>query len=97
MQNGIFKTVDGMSLYTMDAPLMGAKAIVYIVHGIREHIARYTHVAQYLNGRGYAVFGHDHRGHGRSDGERALFRARRRSGGRPWRCRGPAARSSPWP
>ena len=73
MQNGTFKTADGVSLYTMDAPVAGAKAIVYIVHGIGEHIGRYTHVAQYLNGRGYAVFGHDHRGHGRSDGERVYF------------------------
>lgn len=73
MQNGTFKTTDGASLYTMDAPVVGAKAIVYIVHGIGEHIGRYTHVAQYLNGRGYAVFGHDHRGHGRSDGERVYF------------------------
>lgn len=73
MQNGTFKTADGASLYTMDAPVSGAKAIVYIVHGIGEHIGRYTHVAQYLNGRGYAVFGHDHRGHGRSDGERVYF------------------------
>lgn len=73
MQNGTFKTANGASLYTMDAPLVGAKAIVYIVHGIGEHIGRYTHVAQYLKGRGYAVFGHDHRGHGRSDGERVYF------------------------
>lgn len=73
MHNGTFKTADGVSLYTMDAPVAGAKAVVYIVHGIAEHIGRYTHVAQYLNGRGYAVFGHDHRGHGRSDGERVYF------------------------
>ena len=73
MQNGIFKTADGVSLFSMDAPVVGAKGIVYIVHGIGEHIGRYTHVAQYLNGRGYAVFGHDHRGHGRSDGERVYF------------------------
>lgn len=73
MQNGTLRTADGVSLYTMDAPVVGAKAIVYLVHGIGEHIGRYTHVAQYLNGRGYAVFGHDHRGHGRSDGERVYF------------------------
>lgn len=73
MQNGTVKTSDGISLSTLDAPLVGAKAVVYIVHGIGEHIGRYTHVAQYLNGRGYAVFGHDHRGHGRSDGERVYF------------------------
>lgn len=73
MQTGTFRTADALTLRTLDAPVSGARAIVYIVHGIGEHIGRYTHVAQYLNGRGYAVFGHDHRGHGRSEGERVMF------------------------
>jgi acylglycerol lipase len=73
MDTGTLKAADGLTLHTMDAPVSGAKANVYIVHGIGEHIGRYTHVAQYLNGRGYSVFGHDHRGHGRSEGERVVF------------------------
>jgi acylglycerol lipase len=73
MHTGTFRTADRLTLYTMDAPVVGAKAAVYIVHGIGEHIGRYTHVTQYLNGHGYAVFGHDHRGHGRSEGERVFF------------------------
>lgn len=73
MVTGTFKTRDGVMLHTVDAPIAGAKGAVYLVHGIGEHVGRYTHVIQYLNGRGYAVFGHDHRGHGRSEGERVYF------------------------
>lgn len=73
MQTGNMKTADGLTLRTLDAPVTGAKGIVYIVHGIGEHIGRYMHVVQYLNGCGYAVYGHDHRGHGQSDGERVYF------------------------
>jgi len=43
-----------------------AKAIVHIVHGLAEHAARYAHVADALTRSGYLVFGHDHRGHGRT-------------------------------
>jgi alpha-beta hydrolase superfamily lysophospholipase len=43
-----------------------------IAHGYGEHIGRYEHVASALGGQGAAVYGLDHVGHGRSDGERAL-------------------------
>lgn len=42
------------------------KAIVQIVHGIAEHIERYTPFASFLAEQGIAVFGHDHLGHGKS-------------------------------
>lgn len=41
-----------------------AKAIVEIAHGASEHSGRYARFAEYLTGRGYAVFADDHRGHG---------------------------------
>lgn len=42
------------------------KAVVQIVHGIAEHVARYDHVARYLSGLGYLVVAEDHMGHGKS-------------------------------
>lgn len=47
------------------------KAVTMIAHGYGEHIGRYAHVISALTGRGYAVYGLDHRGHGRSPGPRA--------------------------
>jgi len=48
--------------------------LVVIAHGYGEHIGRYEHVAEALGARGATVWGPDHLGHGRSDGERALVR-----------------------
>jgi alpha-beta hydrolase superfamily lysophospholipase len=47
--------------------------VVVISHGYGEHIGRYDHVAAALGERGAAVYGLDHVGHGRSDGEPALI------------------------
>jgi alpha-beta hydrolase superfamily lysophospholipase len=49
------------------------RAVVVIAHGAGEHIGRYEHVAARLVRDGYAVYGLDHRGHGRSEGPRALI------------------------
>jgi alpha-beta hydrolase superfamily lysophospholipase len=48
------------------------KAAVAIVHGYAEHSGRYAHVGERLASAGYAVHALDLRGHGLSDGERAL-------------------------
>lgn len=42
------------------------KAVVQLVHGMAEHIARYREFAQFLNKKGILVVGHDHLGHGDS-------------------------------
>ncbi len=51
-----------------------ARHVVVIAHGYGEHIGRYEHVAQRFVAAGASVWGPDHVGHGRSDGERALVR-----------------------
>ncbi len=68
---GRFSASDGTELYERWwLPERVAKATVLIVHGLGEHVGRYDRVAGELNAAGYAVFGYDHRGHGRSGGLR---------------------------
>jgi alpha-beta hydrolase superfamily lysophospholipase len=40
--------------------------VVVLAHGMGEHVRRYDHVAEALREKGFAVYGHDHRGHGAS-------------------------------
>jgi len=54
---------------TGDAP----KGVIQMLHGLGEHIGRYERFADAALGRGYIVYGHDHRGHGQSEGERGYF------------------------
>lgn len=46
------------------------KALLLIVHGLAEHSGRYTNLINHLVPQGYAVYGFDLRGHGRSEGLR---------------------------
>lgn len=50
------------------APIVkaNAKAIIQIAHGMAEHKERYDEFATFLAENGYAVFVHDHLGHGES-------------------------------
>jgi alpha-beta hydrolase superfamily lysophospholipase len=55
--------------WTADDP----RCVVLIAHGYGEHAGRYAHVAKHLvDALDAAVWAPDHRGHGRSEGERAL-------------------------
>jgi lysophospholipase len=46
--------------------------VFVVAHGASEHGGRYAWVGERLAGRGYALYVGDHRGHGRSEGARAL-------------------------
>jgi acylglycerol lipase len=48
--------------------------VVLIGHGLGEHCGRYANVAEALVPAGYAVWGMDHQGHGRSSGRRTHIR-----------------------
>jgi len=48
------------------------RALVVITHGAAEHSGRYVHVGEHLAGADYAAYALDHRGHGLSQGRRAL-------------------------
>ncbi|MEO0867094.1 MAG: lysophospholipase [Cyanobacteria bacterium J06642_11] len=51
-------------------PAGAAKAVVALVHGFGEHCDRYHTVTTALTQAGYAIFGFDNQGHGRSEGQR---------------------------
>ena len=64
-----FEGVDGFTIHGLKwLPDGDTKALLIINHGMAEHIARYDGFAVYLASRGIAVFGEDHRGHGRTAG-----------------------------
>ncbi|MGE6740707.1 alpha/beta hydrolase [Allorhizobium pseudoryzae] len=55
----------GATLSLRHEPAEGeAKAILQICHGLGEHAGRYQPFAAFMAARGFAVYAHDHRGHG---------------------------------
>jgi acylglycerol lipase len=69
-REGVFAGVGGLCLYEQSwRPGAGApRGVLVIVHGLRDHSARYAAVAEALAARGIAVYAFDLRGHGRSAG-----------------------------
>ena len=52
--------------YTWEPDSGEIRGVVQLVHGMAEYIDRYNDFAEFLTGLGFAVIGHDHRGHGQS-------------------------------
>jgi acylglycerol lipase len=50
-----------------------ARGVVVVIHGFGEHSGRYEHVARRLVAERYVTYALDHRGHGRSQGTRAVI------------------------
>ncbi len=68
-QNFAYRSADGTVLRGCRWEPHGEtprRGVVVLAHGMGEHIRRYDHVANALSDRGFAVYGHDHRGHGSS-------------------------------
>lgn len=62
---GAMPSVTGCELETRTwLPEGTPRAIIQLVHGMAEHIARYDATAKRLNEAGFAVVGHTHLGHG---------------------------------
>jgi alpha-beta hydrolase superfamily lysophospholipase len=51
-------------------PAITPRAVVVICHGLNSHSGQYGWVAAQLQSAGFAVYAHDHRGRGKSEGER---------------------------
>jgi alpha-beta hydrolase superfamily lysophospholipase len=68
---GNFKGLKDFNIYYQYwQPEGKQKAVLLVAHGFAEHSGRYGNLVNYFIPKGYAVWALDHRGHGRSDGER---------------------------
>jgi alpha-beta hydrolase superfamily lysophospholipase len=71
VREGNLRAKDGFSVYWKAwIPEAKPKAVIHLIHGYGEHASRYGTLVNELVPAGYAIFGTDHRGHGKSDGTR---------------------------
>jgi acylglycerol lipase len=72
---GNFKGVRDTNIYYQGwLPDGNVKAVLLIVHGVGEYCGRWKNIINYFVPLGYAVYGLDHIGHGRSGGPRELIK-----------------------
>ncbi len=72
-KEGFFEGTSKVKIYwTAWLPEGKAKAIVIVAHGVGEHMGRYTNLVNKIVPNGYAVYGLDHEGHGKSEGVREV-------------------------
>lgn len=70
-REGTFQGLRDYSLYyQVWLPSGDPRAVILLAHGYAEHSGRYQNLIDAVVPAGYAVYALDHRGHGRSDGER---------------------------
>lgn len=70
-QEGVFQGVrDHRIYYQCWLPDSAPQAVLLIVHGLGEHSGRYVNVVNRFVPLGYAVYGLDYLGHGKSEGVR---------------------------
>jgi alpha-beta hydrolase superfamily lysophospholipase len=73
-EEGRFSGERGLEIYWQAwLPEGEPRAVVVLAHGASEHGGRYAWTGEQLAGRGYALYAIDHRGHGRSAGDRAVI------------------------
>lgn len=65
---GFWLDADDHSRLNVNAwiPVAGPKAVVMLAHGMAEHSGRYARLGAALSAAGFALYGHDQRGHGRT-------------------------------
>jgi acylglycerol lipase len=70
---GNFKGVRDTKIYYQGwVPEGNVRAVLLVVHGLGEHSGRYGNVVEWFIPHGYAVYGFDLIGHGKSDGGREV-------------------------
>lgn len=67
-EEGTFRSSDGLNdiKYYIRYPEGSPKAVIQIVHGMREFFGRYDELCEHLCSKGFVVCGHDQLGHGDS-------------------------------
>ena len=70
-KEGTLKSTHNTNLYWRSwLPDDKPKAVILVAHGLAEHISRYHNLVNHVVPRGYAIYGVDHDGHGKSDGRK---------------------------
>jgi acylglycerol lipase len=73
-RSGHFEGVGGVRIFWQAWLPDGApRGVVAMAHGVSEHSGRYAWTGEQLAARGYALYALDHRGHGQSEGARAVI------------------------
>jgi alpha-beta hydrolase superfamily lysophospholipase len=73
-RSGHFEGAGGVKIFWQAwLPKGDPAAVVGLAHGVSEHGGRYAWTGERLAERGYALYALDHRGHGRSEGPRAVI------------------------
>jgi acylglycerol lipase len=72
IQDSFVGVRDASIAYQAWIPDGDVAAALLVVHGLGEHCGRYENLVQHCCPCGYAVYGLDHLGHGRSEGERQM-------------------------
>jgi len=68
---GNFKGIRDANIYYQAwLPDGNVKAVLLVIHGVAEHTGRYMNIVNHFVPLGYAIYGLDHLGHGKSDGQR---------------------------
>ena len=74
--DGYLKGQEGFNLYFQGRlPEETPRAIIFFIHGLAEHSGRYAGAAATMLEQNYAVFCHDHQGHGFPKAGRAISSA----------------------
>lgn len=74
--NGFFWGQGDFNLYYQGwLPDENPRAVIFITHGLAEHSGRHAETAAFLVKEGYAVFCHEHQGHGLSEGTRGYIQS----------------------
>jgi acylglycerol lipase len=73
-ETGHFDGAGGVRIFWQAwLPDAAPRAVIGMAHGASEHSGRYAWTGEQLAARGYALYALDHRGHGQSEGARALI------------------------